>query len=488
MKQRKYSHLQLGAVLGIGTLLALVLCFQCVRTYLYTNAVLVPQQAEREAERQAGALAAAARGAGITDPHGLGPVIEQTLESARERVLWMRVLDQDSQVIAQGGTTQGTAKVPPRWWERVEKHENTGMIVETSEGKAYVAMLPFRTPRPQRPPEAGPPDDRSRPRGPNGDAPGGPQEVRGRPPFGRRGGAFVIELAIPLKAVTGAFDGLRQNLIVGLIASIALLVSVAVIGLSAPHYLRGKYLESELQLARRVQDDLQPKQHLTSPHVEFAAAAVAADHVGGDFHDIFETVSGKIAIVLGDVSGKGVPAALLVSVLQGAIRSSTATQHESACERINRMMCERTACERYATLFWGVFDPVSGTLRYVNAGHAAPMLVRHAAERIERLDEGGPVIGILPQARYSAGVTEIAPSDTLVLYSDGINEASNHDDEEFGEDRIQQVVLSAVAVDPSGLCDQIMTQVTRFSREGAPPDDRTLMVVRFPRTRAALTA
>jgi hypothetical protein len=83
----------------------------------------------------------------------------------------------------------------------------------------------------------------------------------------------------------------------------------------------------------------------------FAASAQAANHVGGDFHDVFETATGRIAIVLGDVSGKGVPAALLVSVLHGAIRSSSGSQHETACERINRMLCERTASERYATLF-----------------------------------------------------------------------------------------------------------------------------------------
>ncbi len=203
---------------------------------------------------------------------------------------------------------------------------------------------------------------------------------------------YVVELAVPLKAVAGTFDGLGQNLIVGLIASMALLASLLVIGLRAPHYFRGKYLESELQLARRVQGDLEPKPHSVSEYLEFAASAVAADQVGGDFHDIFEAESGRFAIVLGDVSGKGIPAALLVSVLHGAIRSSTTSQHEHACERINRMLCERTAGERFATLFWGVFDPVTNTLRYVNAGHAAPMLIREGQNRIED-EAGGPSEG-----------------------------------------------------------------------------------------------
>ena len=136
----------------------------------------------------------------------------------------------------------------------------------------------------------------------------------------------------------------------------------------------------------------------------------------------------------GDVSGKGIPAALLVSVVQGAIRSSTASEHEYACERINCMLCERTACERFATLFWGVFDPVTRTLRYVNAGHPAPFLIRQVKAQVAdepaipagtktqiiRLDEGGPVLGVLPDVRYSAGAIEFAGSDTLILYSDGL--------------------------------------------------------------------
>jgi len=226
IKLGRYSRFKFGLALGIGALVAAVLCVQCVRAYLYTDAVLVPRQAEREAERLVGALTTAARSAGIADPHALGPVIEHALESAGDRVLSMRVLDPESDLLAQAGNPRGTAKIPSRWWESVEAHKPLGVLVDTSEGKAFVAMLPSRLPG---------------------------------PPPGRRPGAYVIELAIPLKAVAGAFDGLRQNLIVGVIASIALLLSLAGMGLRTPRYLRGRYLESELQLARRVQSDLQPK-------------------------------------------------------------------------------------------------------------------------------------------------------------------------------------------------------------------------------------
>jgi hypothetical protein len=336
LKVRKYSQLKFGLVLGTGALIALVLCVQCVRTYLYADAVLVPQQAERDAERQVGALNAVARSDGITDPSALGPTMERTLEPVSARVLWMRVVDLSSNVIAQAGTPEGAPRFPARWRDRVEKHESLGSVVDTRKGTALVVMLPLRLP-PQH-------------RGPQVDSRGSHSE----PPTGRHA-ASVLEVAISLKAVAASFAGLRYNLILGLIASIALLVSVVVTGLRAPHYLRGKYLESQLQLAKRVQSDLQPKPQAVSPHVEFAACSVAADQVGGDFYDVFEAESGKVAIVLGDVSGKGVPAALLVSVLQGAIRSSTARQHEFACERINRMLWERTACER-SRLCFGAFS------------------------------------------------------------------------------------------------------------------------------------
>ncbi len=300
--------------------------------------------------------------------------------------------------------------------------------------------------------------------------------------------AYVVEIAIPLRAVAIVFKTLLDNLIIGLIASIALLASVIIIALRTPHYLRGKYLESELELARRVQKDMQPKPHSVSSQLEFAAASVAADHVGGDFYDVFESPSGEIAIVLGDVSGKGISAALLVGVLHGAIRSSTTSRHEFACERINSMLCERTACERFATLFWGVFDPATSTLRYVNAGHAAPMLLRHATNRIERLNEGGPVLGVLPDAHYTAGTVKIDDSDTFILYSDGINEAANRDDEEFSDGRVQQILSNVGDSTPNVLCDRIMRQVSAFAQAGPPADDRTLMVVRFPKTAADFSA
>ena len=132
MNLRKHSHLKFSVVLGIGALVAVVLCVQCVRTFLYSESVLIPQQAEREAERQGGAVSAAARSAGITDPHSLGPVLQHTLESSSDRVLWIRVLDVRNKLLAQGGNPQGEARLPSERSDRVEKHESFATLVNTT--------------------------------------------------------------------------------------------------------------------------------------------------------------------------------------------------------------------------------------------------------------------------------------------------------------------------------------------------------------------
>jgi serine phosphatase RsbU (regulator of sigma subunit) len=449
VKLPRYSQYKFGIVLGTGALIAIVLCIQCVRTFLYIDSVLVPREAEQEAQRDAGALGAAAHNAGIDDPRKLSPVLRHALESAADRVLWMRVLDADNNVLSEAGNDPVTSRIPLHWWDRVQRHESLATVVKASQGKALSILLPLRMPQ------------------------------RSRTPHDRRPG-YILALGISLNAVASAFVDLREHLIIGMIASISLLVAIAVIAMRARQYVRGRYLETELQLARRVQNDLHPKEQPNSPHIEFGASAISADHVGGDFYDIFELESGKIGIVLGDVSGKGVPAALLVSVLQGAIRSSTASRHELACERINRMLCERTANERFATLFWAVFDPAAGTLRYVNAGHGAPILVQADRNRIERLTDGGPILGCLLNARYSAGEIQISNQDILAIYTDGVSEAANKNGEEFGDERVIQILSEDRGFTPGILCQRIENEVTAFvGPQAQPDDDRTLLVVRF---------
>ena len=468
---RKYSHLGLFLVVAVGIALAVLLSVQCVRTYLYVTRVLVPQEAEREAERQSGILSSTARNAGVADPHALAPILQKVMEGDSNHAIWMRLLGPDRSVWAEAGTPQGSPTVPERWWERVEKRESLGRLIDTPSGQVWVTMLPFRMPRPVG---MGRPDGPPRQQPPmTGERPAGP------PPDRRGGGALVLEIAIPIESATAVFSELRQNLVSGVLASLALLAAMAVISFRARNYLRGKYLEKELELARRVQSGLLPKAVRVSPHLDFAAAAMAADQVGGDFIDVFETgANGRVSLVLGDASGKGISSALLASVTQGAIRSSSGLEPETSCERINRMLCEKTASERFVTLFWGVYDPPTATLYYVNAGHSAPFLLR-AGDTPERLNDGGPVLGLLAGVPYTCGKAGVRNGDLLIVYSDGINEATDANQEEFGDDRVLQVVSGYAKSSTQDISERVMKGLTDFAGLGPPHDDRTLLVVRF---------
>jgi len=166
---RKYSHIGLVASVTIGVALAILLCVQCVRTYFYVGRVLVPQEAEHEAERQDGAITSAARTLGVLDPHALEPLLWRAVDDGSGGIVWMRLLTQENEVLSQAGKPQGKAKVPDNWWLRVEKHESLGRLIETPQGQAWVVMLPFRMPRrqglgrPESPVPPGASDERPRP-------------------------------------------------------------------------------------------------------------------------------------------------------------------------------------------------------------------------------------------------------------------------------------------------------------------------------------
>lgn len=455
MKTSRHARWTFHLLLVAGAIIAAVLCFQSVRTYLYIDSVILPHQAEHEAQREVGALGAAAHSARLGDPRQLSPLLRRIVESDGDRVMWMCVLNADSTVVAQAGDDPAPRRIPADWWERMQKHEPFGTVVQTRRGDALAVMLPLRMPH------LGPSDDRRK--------------------------DYVVEVGISMKAVASSMSGLKGNVAIGMLASLALLLALTILALRMRQYVRGNYLEGELQLAKRVQANLQPKPQSVPPEIDFAALAASADHVGGDFYDVFELEPGKIAIVLGDASGKGIPAALLASVLHGAIRSSVSSKHEVACERINRVLCERTASERFATLFWGIFDSASGTLRYVNAGHDAPMLLRNASNRIHSLEEGGPVLGCLPNVRCTAGEVEIDPGDTLILYSDGVTEACNEEGQEFGKERILQTLATVRNQAASEICEQMCRDLAAFSAGArSPQDDRTLLVVNFSSQDAAV--
>jgi hypothetical protein len=289
----------------------------------------------------------------------------------------------------------------------------------------------------------------------------------------------VLEIGARLDAAADRLWPLRRNLLLNCSGAIALLATLLIIRFRFRSYLAGQRLEQQVELARRVQQDLLPAPRDTSATFDLAADFAPATDLGGDFYDAFPVGAGA-AFVLGDVSGKGIPAALLTGVIQGAVRSSAWTendrQHQYSTQQLNRLLSERASSERFASLFWGYCE--NGTLRYINAGHLAPLLVRRNRYSTLRLDIGGPVLGILPNATYETGAVELEPGDLLVLYSDGLVEAANQDDEQFGEDRVQAIVEQHRDLTATQIRDKILKAAQAFTGNAQLEDDRTLLVLR----------
>jgi sigma-B regulation protein RsbU (phosphoserine phosphatase) len=306
-------------------------------------------------------------------------------------------------------------------------------------------------------------------------------------PFGAN--ARLLEVALYVNVRTGAYWPLRRDLIIGCSAAVALLGSMTLMGFRFRDYVRAKQIEQQLELARQVQRDLLPSATPPLADLDCAAECVPAWQVGGDFYDVFTTQDSGFAFVLGDVSGKGLPAALLMGLLHGAVRSSSwvsgASEHEDSSKRLNELLFTRTSKERFASLVWCFLNRDTSTLRYVNAGHLPPLLVTANGREpsIQRLEEGGPVLGLIPTAQYHHGSTQCRPGDLLVLYSDGVVEAVNQGDQEFGQERLEALLKRSFRHSPSEVVQEILANVRKFLNGAEPQDDLTLLVVRVPEPR-----
>jgi sigma-B regulation protein RsbU (phosphoserine phosphatase) len=202
--------------------------------------------------------------------------------------------------------------------------------------------------------------------------------------------------------------------------------------------LQVEYEQRELHEALRIQRKLLPASMPQIDGVELATAWQPASGVGGDCFDAIAFGRTKLAVSIADVVGKGIPAALLMSNLQATVRAfaTGAEQPAELCQQVNRVLCGHIAEGRFISFCYCVIDTEEGTLRYCNAGHYPGMLVR-ADGSVDRLTAGGAVLGVLPAGTYEPGQLTIHSGDRLVLYTDGITEARNDADEEFGEDRLR---------------------------------------------------
>ncbi len=240
-------------------------------------------------------------------------------------------------------------------------------------------------------------------------------------------------------------------------------------------------MERELELATEIQQRFQPSGPPSVEGYEFQGISFSCYEIGGDYYDFIERGDGKVLVALGDVSGKGTGAALLMSSLHAAIHAQIAAKSslDETVVAVNEYLAENTPANRFVTLFIAELDPASGELRFINAGHNPPVLGR-ADGTIEQLESGGLPLGIMPFSEYEAGTVALGKGDALVIYSDGVSEANNLAEEEFGLERLSAVITANIGASASGIRDKVESALSEFTGTAPANDDITLVIVKRP--------
>lgn len=238
-------------------------------------------------------------------------------------------------------------------------------------------------------------------------------------------------------------------------------------------------LDEELAIAREIQQSLLPSADKTLAFVTGCSVNIPCREVGGDYSDYFDMEGGKLGFAIGDVSGKGMPAALLAAMLQGIFCAQTLLNLPlpSMIANVNCSLARRSTGSRFVTFFFGILDP-EGNLTYTNAGHNPPLLFR-ADGSLHELTRGGMVLGLFPQAQYESDTVHLDPGDHLVLFTDGLLEALNPAGEEFGEVRLHEVLQTNAGASAGILLRRLQEQVACFSAGAPQHDDITLMVLGY---------
>lgn len=237
-------------------------------------------------------------------------------------------------------------------------------------------------------------------------------------------------------------------------------------------------LDREVRIARDVQRELLPRRCPDVEGLELAGVCIPAVGVGGDFYDFLMLPDDRLGLVIADVSGKGIPAALLMAGLQASVRSlARPGSHPAGVNRaLNEMLHGSTSDSRYATLFFAFYDPHRRMLTYSNAGHQPPIHLGPAG--MTRLSSGGLPIGLFPDCEYGEGSREMSPGDLLVLFTDGVTEAPDLHDQEFGAERLVKVLQDHRDRSLPEIVDAVVDHVTRWQGSGPSHDDFTLVLAR----------
>ncbi|HKD09214.1 MAG TPA: PP2C family protein-serine/threonine phosphatase [Bryobacteraceae bacterium] len=240
-------------------------------------------------------------------------------------------------------------------------------------------------------------------------------------------------------------------------------------------------LNRELEIAREVQEDLFPQRLPVVPGLDYSGQCRPAREVGGDYYDFLELSNGRLGIAIGDVSGKGVGAALMMASLEASLRALAPVVNDPAelIERVSALVYQASSASRYATLFYCLYDPASRCLSYVNAGHNPPVVLRSSGESFQvfRLETGGPVVGLFRHG-YDCGSFSHEAGDLLVLFTDGVSESMNARFEEWGEGRMIELARECYGLPAPEVLRKILSAAQGFAAGASQHDDMTLVVVR----------
>src|SRR5215467_6835980 len=237
-------------------------------------------------------------------------------------------------------------------------------------------------------------------------------------------------------------------------------------------------LEQEIGIARDIQQALLPKNLREYPHLAVSGVNFPCLSVGGDYFDVFPLDDRRTAFLLADVSGKGLGAALLTTMLQGALSGMTlGTDPARVFNHVNRFLCSHAEVGRYATMFFGILDD-AGSMEFINAGHPSPILMRHGTAE-EAFTEGSFPVGLVPEAEFSTTTLRLEPNDTLVLFSDGVTEAMDPEEQLYGVGRLRAVLVGKNEMPLDEIQKTVLESVENFARGARQADDLTILLVRF---------
>jgi phosphoserine phosphatase RsbU/P len=242
-------------------------------------------------------------------------------------------------------------------------------------------------------------------------------------------------------------------------------------------------LNREIEIAREVQERLFPQALPPIRGIDYYGRCRPALGVGGDYYDFLPLGEGKLGVAIGDVSGKGISAALMMASLQASLRGQVMLEPDnlaSLMKRVNQLVYGASGASRYATFFYAQYETGRRRLTYVNAGHNPPFLIRmrHEAFGIERLDQAGPVIGLMPDVHYEQASVALYPGDVILAYTDGVSEAMNLTDQEWGEQHLLDTAKSYLSLPAEQVIDRIMSAADTFAADAPQYDDMTLVVIK----------